>query len=216
MRIAKLKTTPIQDTSQGILDHYYTVPNDHVFSQDEDDVTSVDTLLTMTNGRKFDYGVFRDSLRDILVTDWGALMYEDRKKCVQHYRYPADISQGEWDTYFTEAEHERNWSILTARTRAVRLSRLFAAFQKISYRLPETYVGMIYMTTKEMCYDYYYANLPHVILWLQNGSYPALGIDYTSNGFAQMPGYSVELMYELLDIFVNGNYDNVDDEICLM
>lgn len=215
MRIAKLKTTPIQDTSQGILDNYYAVPNNHVFTNLEEDVTSVNTLFVMSNGGKFDYGVFRDSIRDLLVTDWGALSFEDRKKCIQHYRYPADISTGEWETYFTPQEHERNWSVLTAKTRAVRLSRLFAAFQKISYRLPEAQVGMIYMVTKNMCYDYYYANLPHVIFWLQNGVYPPLGINYATNGFAQMPGYSPSVMYELLDIFVNGNYEDVDHELLI-
>ena len=215
MRIAKLKTTPLQTTSQGMLDNYYCVPNNHVFTNDEEDVTSVDSLLTLSLAKKFDYGVFRDSLRDILVTDWQAMMFEDRKKCVQHYRYPPDITNEEWLSYFTEKEHERNWSVLCGKTRACRLTRLFAAFQKISFRLPEAQVGTIYMVTKHMCYDYYYANLPHVIFWISNGTYPPLGIDYTNNGFAAYPGFSVSLMYELLDIFVNGNYENVDNEIIL-
>jgi hypothetical protein len=216
MRIAKLKTTPVQTTSQGILEHYYKVPDNHVFLETEDSMTSFDTLYVFCCGGMFDYGVFRDSIRDVLVPRWAELFYADRRKCVQHYRYPTNISQEEFDNYFSSAEHERNWAILTTKTRAVRLQRLFAAFQKISFRLPESQVAVIYIVTKQMCYDYYYANLPHIMLWLQNGQYPALGINYTANGFAQMAGYSTSLMYELLDIFVNGNYENVDHEMVVI
>ena len=216
MKIAKLKTTDIQTTGPGMLSNYYKVADTHVFTSDEDNVTSFDTLYVFCSGGVFDYGIFRDSIRNILIPQWAELLYADRKKCVQHYRYPTNISQAEFDNYFTAAEHEKNWSVLTTKTRAVRLQRLFAAFQKISYRLPEAQVAVIYMVTKNMCYDYYYANLPHIMLWLQNGSYPALGINYTTNGFAQMAGYSTSLMYELLDIFANGNYENVDREMVII
>ena len=215
MKIAKLKTTPLQNTSQGILDKYYKVQNDHVFSSDEEDVTTVDNLYIFSMNRRFDYSVFRDSLRDNLVPKWAELLYEDRKKCIQHYRYPDNISQEDFDSYFTKKEHESNWNTLTARARAVRLDRLYAAFNKMSYSLPEMHVALIYMRTKQMCYDYYYAYLPHVIFWIQNGVYPDLGIDYTNDGFAQQPGYSVQLMYELLDIFYNGNYENAEINITL-
>lgn len=172
------------------------------------DVTSYDTLMYMYIDNNFDYGVFRDSLAANLVPNWNTLPFDERKNCVRDYRYPSNISDEEWHEYFTDAEHESNWNILTAKTRdKVRLPRLFAAFQKISYRLREDQVAVIYLATKELCYDYYYANLPHLLLWITNGSYPALGIDYTNNGFAQMDGYTESIRNELVDIFVNGNYE---------
>jgi len=172
------------------------------------DVTSYDTLMYMHMDNQYDYGVFRDSISAILVPQWNTLSFEDRKNCVEHYRYPSDITDQEWYSYFTDEEHETNWNILTAKTRdKVRLLRLFAAFQKISYRMNESQVAVIYMVTKEFCYDYYYANLPHLLLWITNGSYPALGIDFTNNGFAQMNGYTESIRNELLNIFVNGNYE---------
>ncbi len=216
MRIAKLKSTEAKTTGHGILDNYYKVPNNHVFSSSEEDVTTFDNLYVFANGGKFDYGVFRDSLQEIVILDWGALSFEERRKCIKHYKYPASISQEEFNSYFSESEHERNWNILTVKTRAVRLQRLFAAFQKISYRLNAAQVATIYMVTKNMCYDYYYASLPHVIYWVQNGAYPPLGINFTSNGFAQQGGFSTSVMNELLDIFVNGNYENFDNEIIII
>ena len=212
MKVAKLKTTEIQHTSQGIIDNYYKVPDSHVFTSLEDEVTSVETLFVLSSSGEFDYGVFRDSLRDNMVPQWANMMYDDRKKCVQHYRYPADLDPGEFASYFSEADHEKNWGILAAKTRATRLQRLFAAFHKISYRMTETQVAIVYMTSKQMLVDYYYANLPHILFWVQNGSYPPLGIDYTTHGMAQMSGFTQSLMYEILDILVNGNYDNVQHE----
>lgn len=216
MKILKLKTTDVQHTSQGMLSNYYAVKDTYVINIDnEDDVSSVDSLYIFSMAGHFDYNVFRDSIKTNLIPNWANLLYEDRKKCILHFKYPTNISQTEFDGYFLQNDHESNWNVLTARSRVVRLQRLYAAFNKISYALPEMAVALIYMKTKDMCYDYYYANLPNVILWLQNGKYPALGIDFTNNGFAQQPGYSIKLMYELLDIFGNGNYQNAENKIQL-
>ena len=90
---------------------------------------------------------------------------------------------------------------------------MFAAFQKISYELTQAQVATIYMTTKMMLIDYYYANLPHILFWIQNGVYPPMGINFTTNGFQQMSGFSPTLEMQLLDILVNGNYINTSNEI---
>lgn len=210
MKIAKSTLTDVQITSQGIVNNYYAVPDNHVFSDDEDDVTTIESLRILSTVGVFDYGVFRDSLSSNIVPNWADLTFDDKRNCAKHYRYPSDISQDEWLTYFTEVEHEANWNETVSRTRDdVRLQRLFAAFQKVSYRLTQGQVATVYMTTKNMCYDYYYANLPHLILWITNGAYPAMGINYTNNGFAQMSGYTQSLMLELVDIINNGNYKKV-------
>jgi hypothetical protein len=206
MKIAKLNTTPIQITSQDILANYYVVKDNHVFVN-EDDVTSVDNLFVFNQNGNFDYQIFRDSLATNMIPQWANMLFADRKKCVQHYKYPANLDPNEWGSYFSTSDHERNWNILTAKTRATRLQRLFAAFQKISYALTETQVALVYMTTKNYLIDYYYANLPHIFFWVQNGVYPPLGINFTTNGFQQMSGFSPQLEGQILDILVNGNYD---------
>src|SRR5574343_621732 len=206
MKIAKLISTPIQTNNEGILNNYYPVPDNYGFtSSSAEDVTTLNTLYIFYEYKRYDCGVYRDSLRDNLVQNWNSLSFDDRKECIRAYRYPSDITQSEWDTYFTEQEHEYNWNQVCVNTReSLRLPRLFAAFQKVSYRCTEVQTMLIYLQVKDLCYDYYYANLPHLLLWIQNGSYPALGIDYTNNGFAQMDGYTTTLRDELLDIFING------------
>ena len=75
MKIAKLKTTDVQETSQGILDNYYAVQDTHVFDITEDDVTSVTTLSVFNQGYVFDYQVFRDSLMTNIVPQWANILY---------------------------------------------------------------------------------------------------------------------------------------------
>lgn len=207
MKIAKLKTTPIYTDNYEIIDKYYLVNDLYDFiANDADDMTSVSTLLIFRDMNRYDSSVFRDSIRDNIVPNWNSLSFDVKKECVRYYRYPTDISQEEWDSYFTASEHEYNWNVIVNDTRDCRLSRLFAAFQKISYLCTEVQVMMIYLAVKEMCYDYCYANLPHLLLWIQNASYPELGIDYTNAGLANMSGYTTLLRDSLLDILVNGNY----------
>ena len=213
MKIARLATIPVQTSSQGILNNYFVVPDSYDFVNSSPaavDVTSFDTLQTFMGAHAFDYQVFRDSLQNNLIPNWANILYTDRKRCVQHYKYPANISDDEYNSYFSPTDMEANWNMVCVNTRTVRLERLFAAFQKISYVLTTTQVAMIYMTTKQMLIDYYYGNLPHVIFWIQNGAYPPLGINFTTNGFQQISGYSPQLEAELLDILVNGNYIYTD------
>jgi hypothetical protein len=186
---------------------YYLAPNNYDFSvSNVTDVTTPELLEIFYEKSLIEYGVFRDSLVSIFIPIWNSLSFDSRKTCVKHYRYPANISQDEWNSYFSGSDQEMNWNDVCVKTRDMRLTRLFAAFQKISYNLTTTQTALIYMTTKAYCVDYYYANLPHVIFWLQNGTYSPLGIDFTTNGFAQASGYSTALRDELLDILINGNY----------
>jgi hypothetical protein len=215
MKIIKLKTTPIQTSGNGMLDNYYKVPDSYVISSNEDDVTSVTTLFVFSQSGKFDYGIFRDSIQNNLVPNWANLLFEDRRKCVQHYKYPANLDPGEWGTYFSDADHQKNWNLLTANIRETRRQRLFASFNKISYRLTTMQVATIYMTTKQLLVDYYYANLPHILYWVQNGTYAPMGLNYTTNGFAQMSGYTTSLRDEILDILINGNYENAEKQIII-
>jgi hypothetical protein len=195
-----------------MLSNYFVVPDTYVFpgSPEAVDVTSFDTLLIFSNSHVFDYQVFRQSLTTNLIPNWANLLYTDRMRCVQHYCYPTNISDDEFNGYFSATQMELNWDMVCVNTRATRLMRLFAAFQKISYMLTTMQVAVIYNTTKQMLVDYYYANLPSILFWIQNQAYPPLGLDFTSSGFQQQSGYSPQLEGMLLDILVNGNYTYTD------
>jgi hypothetical protein len=153
-----------------------------------------------------EYGVYRDQLKAQMVPIWGQLSFSIRQTCVKHYCYPVAITQTEWTTYYTDVEHENNWNVIVNKCRDYRLTRLYAAFAKLSFACTTNQVAVIYLNTKAMCIDYYYGNMPHLVLWISNGTYPALGIDYSTTGFAQMGGYTTALRDQLIDIINNGNY----------
>jgi hypothetical protein len=206
MRIAKL-IDPLHNNNSGSIKNYFLVPDNYDFVANLSiDVTSISALEVFVDRKEIEYGVFRDTINNIYVPNWATTSFSDKKLCVKHYKYPSSISQTEFDTYYTLSEHENNWNLIVSRSRDYRMDRLYALFAKITYRCTSNQVVVIYLSTKAYCFDYYYANLPHLLLWISNGSYPALGIDFTTNGFAQSSGYTVDIKNELLDIILNGNY----------
>lgn len=208
MKIAKLNSSMPGSIIHGInsLD-YYLVSNNYNFElNNSTDVTSVRMLETFYGASKIEYGVYRDSLKTLFVPNWVNLTFDEKKLCVKEFCYPSDITNEEWLTYYSFSEHESNWLPLVISCREYRQKRLFAAFTKLTYYCTVSQTAVIYMTVKTMCIDYYYGNLPHLVLWISNGSYPALGVDFTNSGFAQASGYTTQLRDSLLDIFINGNY----------
>lgn len=216
MKIAKPINIPVQNNSQGMLDHYVVVPDNFNFSASPQiyvDTTSVQTLNVFCCASSFDYGVFRDSLVvNIIPTSvsnpaWNALSFTDRQTCVSHYKYPVDISDAEFATYYTTKQHELNWNSTVVRTRVQqRYPRLMACFQKISFECTQLQTATIYLTVKQMCLDYYFGNIPNILCWVTNTVSP-LGPDFTHAGFLQTAGYSVELRDTIVDILTNGNYE---------
>lgn len=201
----KLAKKTYHDAS-GIRTDTFLVPDDYDFAGNAAiDITSPSSLELFTESGKLEYGVFRDSLTNLFIPIWTDLSLDEKTICVKHYKYPPTISQGEFDSYFPPATHENNWNALTKASRDIRLKRLFAAFSKISYDLTSAQVAAIYLTTKNLCFDYYYANIPNLVCWITNAQSP-LGPNYTSAGLAQMSGYTTTLRDQLLDILINGNY----------
>ncbi len=208
MKIAKLNTTDLQYTKEGYINNYFNVPDNYNFSANTaDDVTSIETLYMFYTLNRYDYDVLRTTYKALYNPIWTGLTFEERQFLVKNYCYPTDITNEEWLAYYTDEEHFLNWKELLIITRDdARLLRLFAAFSRISYECTQAQVAVIYLTTRQYCIDYYYGNLPHLVLWISNGTYPALGIDFSSHGFMQMSGYSDGLRDRLLNIIVNGNY----------
>jgi hypothetical protein len=206
MRLAN-KTNNIATSTNGFIHSYYLVPDNYDFiGNNAIDVTSPISLETFFENGGIEYGVFRASLTNLFIPIWNSLSFDEKKVCVKHYKYPLEITQDEFNSYFSTADHENNWNSVTFKTREmVRMKRLFAAFSKISYALSSAQVAAIYLTVKPLCFDYYYANIPNLMCWISNSVSP-LGNDYTSAGFAQMSGYTTTLRDELLDILNNGNY----------
>lgn len=209
MKVAKLNSKSITTTIDGIKDDaIFLVPDNYSFTDNlTTDITLPNILQTFFNLNIIEYGVFRDSLKTIFIPLWETISFDEKKICVKHFCYPSDIGLEEWNSYYDDNENYYNWKELIKMSRDnVRLKRLFAAFEKLSYDFTQTQVAIIYMTSKPYCIDYWMANLPHLVLWITNGTLPALGIDFSLHGLAQQSGYTEAKRDALLDIIVNGNY----------
>ena len=62
-----------------------------------------------------------------------------------------------------------------------------AAFE---YRANQLVQLQMYNDAKMFRDDYIEADLPHLLFWLTSGAYPALGIDYTANGYSSTGYYN--------------------------
>jgi hypothetical protein len=207
--VAPPQMIPLPDaiTKSDVITNYKLVPDDYDFlNSGFEDKTTLTNLLYFYEDLYFDYISLRDYIKTNIVPNWTSLTFEDKKKITQLYCYPANITSEELLTYWTVDEQEAMWNEITIKTRNTRQTRLFAAFQKISYELTELQVASIYLTTKQYCIDFWFAKLPTLINWISNLPNPISQENFTNNGFAQMSGYSTKLKNDLLDILVNGNY----------
>lgn len=206
MKIAVLNTNGVQETEDGMLEHYFSVSDNYDFNaNDATDVTSVSSLKLLLKSYRIDLIKLRDSSKLYLLPDWNNLSDEDKKYLVSVYIYPITFTQGDIDLLFTETEQLNNWKNLVDITKQNRDARWDYARQKISFYLTTLEILDLYTSTKSYKGDYEDANLPYLVLWITNGSYPAFGIDFTSNGFAQKTYYTVALRDLLVDILVSGN-----------
>lgn len=146
----------------------------------------------------------RDFLKAEFVPLWGNLINEDRKELVRIYCYPTNITEEEWSSYFTVEVHRDNWAFLVTEERKARTKRWEKMIEEVSYYNTMLENDDLYLTTKVMAEDYKVGKRPHIYYWITNGSLPAYGIDFTTNGFAQKSYYTEEKKNILVDIYING------------
>jgi hypothetical protein len=211
MKIAKPNGIDVQATPEGMLDKYILVPDNYDFDgNNSTDVTDPFSLETFMKVNQLEFGVFKASLTGNVVPNWANLTDDQKKKSVQYFKYPGNFQQSDIDAIFSSDEQKYNWGTLTVASRQnQRLPRLMAAFDYMSFNFTTLQVTMIYLSTKSYCIDYWLADAPHLMLWITNGTYAPLGIDFTNNGMAQIPGFNTGMRDALLNIFVNGNYKYV-------
>lgn len=168
-----------------------------------EDITTVLNCRILFILGAIDLILYKDLLKQNFVPIWNTLTQDEKLECVRNYNYPApeDLSQ-----YYTDAELEQFWSELVVRTKLDRAARFEAARVKVSYQVSPLVSLQFYNDTKAFKDDYIDANIPSLYLWLTNGSYMPLGIDFTNNGFAQKPYYTDFMRDFCIDIFIDGLY----------
>jgi hypothetical protein len=207
MKIASLNGTASQTDYNGYINNYFIVNDSYNFSGNNSiDVTSVFTLKTFYDINQFDYIVFRDSCKANVITNWSGLSSDEQKELIKYYIYPPSVVQADIDAFYSADEQIVNWVVLADISKQARENRWEATRQKISFNLSQSATLALYEDTKSFKGDFIDANLPNLVLWLTSGTYPPLGIDYTTTGFSSKPYYSASIESMCIDILVNGNY----------
>jgi hypothetical protein len=207
MKIAVKNSDGMQLDISGKLRYYYEVNDDYNFeSNDATDVTDLSSLGIFKNSLRIDHIKFRDGCRASILPSWSSLTVSEQKELVSHFIYPVDFIQSDIDAIFTMEEQVENWKRLAEFTKIARYNRWEAARKRVSFDLTTLESLLFYQDTKPFKDDYIDANLPYLTLWISNGSYAPLEIDFTTTGFSGKSYYTETRKNICLDILVNGNY----------
>ena len=205
MKIAVDNINNIQETEDGKLRFYFAVPNDYDFGINEaKDVTNLESLKLFLKYNRLNYISFRDSCKVNLLPLWDELSDDDKKYLISRYIYPASLTQEDIDILFNGEQQLDNWGDLYDISYPSRVQKWIAAKKKVSFMMNKLDVGDLFISVELLWGRYTEANRPDLICWVTNTAYPPLGIDYTTNGFAQKPYYSDAVKNAIVDIIING------------
>jgi hypothetical protein len=163
------------------------------------DVTCVFGLKEFFRVGQIDYLQYRKYLKDYLLPDWANLPLEDKVEMVNHNVAP---TQEDKDALVSQEQQLMNYVTIVEREVKSRQARWDVSMAKAAFYLFGNDLGrlMMYNDAKVFRNDYIEADLPHLILWLTDGTYPALGIDFTNTGFGSKPYYSEVIKSTCLEI----------------
>lgn len=183
------------------IDNVKVVDNSYILLVDEEFIIlpSIGELLFIYN--RIDYIRFRKWLKNICNNEQDILVHDERDIAVKHYVKPTTLS---WDAITTDDELLQSYQVeMVKLERQCRYRRLSDAKSKVAQTLSEYESFLFYNDTKTFIFDYLEAELPNLYLWLVSGTYPDLGLDYTTTGFVSKSYYTAQRMNIILDVMFN-------------
>ena len=168
-------------------------------NENDIDVTDVYSLFEFCKVNQIDYIQYRNYCKEYLLPNWDNLDKFNKKELVKHN---ICINNFEKLIYYTIEEQFKNYFTIinyevNAREERWREAMITAGFMIGNDQLKRL---SMYNDTKSFRGDYIEADLPNLILWLTNGTYPALGIDYSSIGFRSKFYYDANIENAVLEI----------------
>lgn len=205
MKLAK-KTVDIQLPDESYNSYIrrvaYPVKDDYDFvANSATDITTQQNALIMYRLDKIDGILYKAILKQWFLPNWATLSVDEKRELIAVLVYPAATDLRPFCTLEEEIMWTREFGSITKRARE---NRWESARIKMIHGLTEMDSLSFYVDTKPYKDDYVDANIPSLILWLSNGSYPALGIDFTANGFAQKTYYTIDRKNACLDVLQYG------------
>lgn len=204
MKLIKFKESRGYNVSLNINMDYALV--DVLDTNIHDDVSDVDTWLSIVHYIDEDYIRMRDFAKLTFIPQWSNFTDAQKIGLITHLIYPTSVTQIEIDALISSGDQLKNWVDIARNTKVCREQRWEVARQKVSFYLTDMESLDLYRSTKEYSNEYKDANIPSLIFWINSSAYPPLGIDFTSTGFSQKSYYTTGLRDLLLDIIYNGNY----------
>jgi len=143
-------------------------------------------------------------IKDIYTNvGWSNLRDKDKLPIARLLSYT--LLQTELDEVLTPQEQVDAKLEYVTKSKIARSTRWEYLRQQIALEVTEAEALAFYTDTKPFKDDYIDAGLPHLELWLTNGDYAPLGIDYTTTGFAQQSYYTASMLQMCIDYLITGN-----------
>ena len=165
------------------------------------DVTSTKSLIAFLPSGQIDYIQFRQFCKDELLPNWINLSEEEKLNLVKHNIAP---DENEKLSRVSIQEHEINFYEIIRLEKQARFERWEKAKKYIAFEFRNNQLNqlLMYQDTKLYKDDYIDAELPYLIHWIASNTNPALGIDFTANGFSSKAYFSQPIQTKLLNLLL--------------
>ena len=191
IKIVKDTIDPIT-TAEEIFMNCRVVDSSYTLNVTEEQVHSILVCYTLYGCGRMDFLQYRDYIKYQIVTDltiWSNQSVQEKQKAYELVQKPASLDQVT-DCGLTMEQVENNQINLVEQATECRKHRLLLASAKVSFILDQMSSFQLNMDTFSMMQMQAVSQAPHLTLWLKSEANPALGIDYTTTGFASKSYYN--------------------------
>jgi len=146
----------------------------------------------------------KDSIQSIYnANGWTSFKGIEEKKSVARV-LAYTLTQIELDEVLTPQEQINAKLFAIANAKIGRVNRWEVLRQQLAVKVTQSQSLSFYSDTEIFKGKYIDVGLPHLYMWLTNGIYPPLGIDFTNNGFAETSYYTIEMKQICIDYLKTG------------
>ena len=195
IKIVKDTIDPIT-TAEEMFMNCRVVDSSYTLNITEEWVHSILVCYTLFGAGRMDFLQFRDYVKYQIVTDltiWSNQTDWEKNQAYQVVQKPATLDQVT-DCGLTMEQVENNQINLVEQATECRKHRILLASAKVSFILTAGQSYALNMDTYENMYLWITSASPQLLHWINSTADLALGIDYTTTGFASKSYYSADAM----------------------
>ena len=201
IKLAKNIGDPIT-TSEEIFMNCRVVDSTYTLNVTEEQVNSILACYYLFSSGRMDFLQYRDYIKYQIVTDltiWSNQSDQEKGQAYEVFQKPASLDQTT-DCGQTTEMLENKWINLVERATECRRQRLLLSSARVSFILPQASSYLLNIDTYENSYLWVTSQSPQLIHWLKSTADVALGIDYTTTGFASKAYYNEEAKNVVLSV----------------